>query len=507
MRRLFMSMALTAFCCLPSVAVASLDVERLEEDINAVPRSIQMDLYLDGFNTISEAVLDNVLKKLKRIDIPSQEFSLAPIVTAELNNIQLDADWRSLDIRPYQNGLKVQVSVQDLHVKVHELVLKAYLLPFLKSTCTDTSITLGQDRAVPVTAKLGADIRDRKIELKDDDLEFTIADDQYDSQGPDDCRGPFGIRDVISEFVLSTLLKYAKGIITDQVKKQFGKALPKVEKLVNQYANLKMPIDLEEQLIFPETRMALGLFPHKMDISDKAMKLEMGVRVSPLIVFKEDVQPDFSGEPVLLGAMGINPETINVILAAVFENGGPQMRIDKNLHDMIGQVLRTDELSYFWPDLETLDVDHPEMRAFIAITSPPKIVSERGSNQLLLMIDDFLVRLQVRQDQSWRNYYHLLVDAQIGALLAAERQQVQINLSGKINGMHGEWPEDYVPADETFAAKDAVEVFSNLMDFGFGQLNPVRMKLPIINAKGIHLGLDKLRIDQPFVKIDVLRYH
>lgn len=503
------SIVTSVYLSTATLCYANINLKELETEIAKVPRSFQFELNEEGFNTASELLYQNVLKNLNNIKVPDQEFSLAHIFKAEIKNININANWQSLAIEPTTQGLNVNVGVNNLKITADKVVLSNAILPFISSTCKKTQITFGNNHStIPVSAELGVSVQNENFIIDGRNLNFELAGDQYHAEGPTKCHGLFGIRDYISQFVMNMILKHAKGIIVGEIKKQFNKIVPKLSQLVNDNAKLNIAIDLEKQWLIPETNLALNVYPAKLDITTARLLIEMGVKVKPLPTRKMDSNffaPE-NRQPLVLASLGLNPDMLNKILGAMFKNGGPEMLLTADTHEILAGILRTDELSYFWPDLNTVSVDSQEMRVFISFTKAPQISLNAETNTISVAVKDFSARLQIQQQEIWRDYFTLLAAAELHAQTALNNQKLEIKLSGGPTELGGYWPSTYQPTDPTFDKVQALEIFTNLADFGFGQINPISLNVPIINAKGVQLGIDNLRIDEPFVKINLLRY-
>lgn len=490
-----------------SFAFAALPSNDQTEKIDSVKRGLQVSLKKEQLENLSDFISGTIKGEQTREHLQNQNLSVKPIIKVSLEQISADITWEAFHLQTGDDQLDLMITPKQLGIHVETLTLAPYLLPFLKTTCTGIDFLLGGEKSFPIKAQIKSRLEQHQLKLSAETLHIQLEDDQYSASGPISCKGPLGGKAPLTQLAVKLFLNYSKEIVTKKIESKVKSLFPVIEEQLNQLTHLSLPLDLEEQFIFPQTELQLNFYPTAQIIKPQSFTFEIGMDIKPLVLSKRSTSKSLPDNAKNLASFGLNPQIITSIFAEMYKKPGPAWIIQQGLAKGLDSLLSLEALKDIFPDLKTFPYASPYARVLVALKQAPVFVSDEENQSLWMRLDDLSITLQVKSKikNNWIDYYHLSFSGSFQITPTVSKQKISVSLAYEIEDLTGFWDESYKPKDTKFDDLKAILAIRSLFDYYLSAMNPIEGTLPLIKAgKKSVLGFDWFRVEEPFLKIDLL---
>jgi hypothetical protein len=471
----------------------------------ATDENLSLDLTKPGFALLSDIAKDDILNSLVNAQLPDQQITVPLLSVAKIKGITYTVALKSLAITPKQDALGILAVIDNIHINIDKIRFESWAMPVLGTTCTATSINIGRHQDLPLQASLGAAVNDSGIQLKLQSFNFDIDKSQYSSSGPSECRGPFAVRDYLTQFVLDAVLTNARPAIEAGVKLRMRSIAPKIAAQLNALAVKPMTLDTPDLIVVPASRLAVTAKPTALTLSPESMSIKLAIQVTS--TEEESLplpRPLYRHAGTLFGSLGFHPAFVNSVLAATLKNGTLPIALNPEMNPLIEILTNREELSTFWPDLSVVQDAGDTLKLFARLAAPPVLTILTAHNGWHLSVPDLELKYQLFKNGVWIDYTYLNVHLELDTAPSIADGQMTLKVFGGSAVATSTWASSYTPIDPTFEAETVNEILAMVINLLAESTEPPQLGLPIFTLAGRNLMIDQLRIEGDFTKLDLV---
>ncbi len=482
--------------------------------------ALKLDLTQDGLDAVAREIQSRFMHDIDSREINDIHKTLSDGWILDTQGLQYSVDFKKLNLKATKEGVRVEFAVDGVTLHADSIKLsKPWLWWNLKSKCTgvDVNVSGPTDLALsvllmPVVTEAGnldADLRE---------LDFSIDPEGYVVRGPTECSGILGfggyMRDAVAG-VLAGARDQVAEIVRHQVLELLPEAVAEIDGMLHQSFELHVGYP---GIPFSEDLLLAGA-PSGIEVHDGRLVFLMSSELSS--VLKEGSLDsrgkDRKARPVppgvIFGSVGLNKKVINDALEALHPMAQRDFELNPDMIPQLGQYLDTDVLASVWPDLNGLELDTTDVRAFISCPGLPSVESFRvdaaessaRAVKFVVRIPDARLSIMVKSNGSWMDYANINVRLSVPLAIDMEDGEMEVQLSDvAVVDIGGGWAAGYKPSVDIFEADLAQAIVKSVFDVVFLQGPFLRLLVPVYDFGGGRLGFSNPQTDDPFFSVDLV---
>lgn len=473
-----------------------------EEPLHVTYEGLSLDLTPAGLGFAAGVARAQLAGRLQNQPLPNVGFEVPVLFNARAEGITYSVKLRELGLAPATDALDVAALIEDVEVHIDHLRLESWLFPELGTSCYGTTIHIGNGSDLPASARLGARLEDGRVVLDVQSLDFALSSEQYATDGPQHCIGPFDIQDYISPYVVAAVLGEARPVVELGVQLGLREVIPSVGDALNDLAGAKLPLALPDLVVLPATKVLLGFKPYALELTPEKLSLKLS-----LFIRRDETEARLpraraAANGILLGHVGVNPHFLSAVTAVTMPHGSLPVELHPEAHQLVALLTGRDAMASILPDLSAAPLESDRLRLFVRFLAPPTFAQDDAGN-LLVGIPSMEWRYQVLEQGAWRDYFLMSIKAQLGLRLSSAPSELRFKVTGGEVAVDGRWAPGYAPRDATFDRETAQAFFGSLVQILAEAEEPVAMRLPSLPVGGHELTIGGLGAESPFLSFDL----
>ena len=465
--------------------------------------AIHMRLDVPGFEALSQAIREKLLKDISNQPIANLDQDLGYGVQGEFSGLSYSVGFKDFRIVPTAGALSADVELSRIAVHVDKAKFTKKVGVTLSTTCTNTNMVAGGNGSIRLHMDLAAMVNQGQVALRTNNVSFPLPDDQYAVDGPEECSGSLGVGSIVS-FAIHQALKHANDTISKKVEEKIRDMVPAFGDDLNALLASEIPLKLGGSATIPLHNVILSAVPYGIDLTPEAAEFALSVNVA------QDTRPlrdqfiheqtrnaaMLSGPEVIAGTLGLRTALLNELLAQATPLLPTTIPIDPSQAPGIGQVFSRQGLSAILPDLNQIEMDEDRVYAQLGFAAAPSLTAYRmadGQVTLVFSMPDVRLALRIKQHGALVPYFNLIFAANlpIQATLDGDSVKLTVVRPGRI-AVSGTWAPGYTPSVDIFEQDLANTIFSSLLDILYlDAQTALRVSHPHVDNDFIMIDLKK----------------
>ena len=492
-----------------ALALAAFATSLASATARADDRAMTVELTRPGFALVSDVVKDQFLTTLTAAALPDEEISIPLVANVIASGITYSVRLKSLDAYPTNGAIGFDALIDDIEVNVRGVRFESWLLPLVGSTCTNAVIHIGNGNDLPVSALLDASVANDKLALKVHALDFNLARSQYQSSGPDECRGLFDIKDYFTRFVVRAVLANARPAIELGVQVAARLVVPTIAAQLNKLATSPMIIDLPSLLVVPATSVKISGHPTSLVLTGSSMKVALSAKVDRVHGLPPAADAPQTARHAALpntvyGTFGFDPRFMTEAMAAFLADGSLPLELTPDMDPMIDAITQRDSLTAFWPDLTVAQGIDARLKVFASVGQAPVLTALADGSGWHLSAPDLQLQYKALRAGAWIDYATIHIKAEVDVAPQVVDGQIIMKVLGGTAATTAAWAPTYTPVDPMFDQATADQVFLAAIQLSASSDTPPHFALPILPLAGHHLSLDALRQENGYTEFNLI---
>ena len=483
-------------CLLINILITQFAFANVLEKRNMTKNALSIEISDSGFALLGDLAQNQFLKDIKNKKMEDMELSIPLMANMFAKDITYSANFKSLNFRTYNGGLEFDIKISNLVLNIGQIRFENFFMPSIGTSCFNTSINLGNHNTLPVSGKLGIQLKDGKLKLKNDGINFYLAQNQYLASGPSDCRGMFQVNDYLTQFVLKNILSSAQPAINLGVQLVTKLAMGQAgDFLSKKLKETKLPLSVPSLPFIEDSKLIMSLWPEKLSFLNTGMETSLSVGIMGIEKDEERLENDSLDLEILQYVkLGVKTSFINTLLSSLIPGHTKPIEITPDFNEMIESILLMDEFSVFIPDLEDVKADSDVLKAFVSLQAPV-ITLEKEKNTLKIAMPDIALKLQILRNEKWIDYFVINLNVSLKSSFKITEGKVVLRPELEIINVKGEFSEGIIPTDSDFYGDDLKETFLALFDIIMnGTDEGYSIDLPQLGIEGKKVTFSKLEI-------------
>ncbi|MEQ1843347.1 MAG: hypothetical protein ABL994_23320, partial [Verrucomicrobiales bacterium] len=371
------------------------------------------------------------------------------------------------------------------------------------TTCQNTSLDVGENGPVHLTARLGPTVQNNRIHIDAQDINFGVAENNFKVNGPRECSGALGLGTLV-KWVVGKVIANSRGKIEEAVRNKVAEFVPAVEAKLNEQVIRSFPLSFKIPGMAEESKIAFHAAPFAVDALDNALGFRMSVNVTNEDVPFNDLNDLVADGGMVVGATGFNPGLLTEAFEHVFPAGSDFVELHEGLGPQIHEVLSLKTLSALWPDLKEQSLGADYLRGFVRFDGAPQFSVAADSAKVQVLIPNLQLKFMAHIAGEWRDYYFVNLKVSTAAILDVDSGNLSVKLSPEsVVGVTGYWAKGYEPKNPAFESDLTEFLFSAVFEYLASQGPLTHVGLPFANLGGEKIGVSRLDVKAPFVRAEV----
>lgn len=491
----------------------------------STPDALKLDMTQDGLDALAREIQSRYMHDIDSRKIDDILKTLPNGWDMETRGLKYSVDFKKLNLRATKEGIRVEFAVDGVNLHADSMRVSRSLLWWtIASTCSgvDVSVAGSAETAMALlmmpiitdAGNLDADLRE---------LTFTIDPDAYVVQGPMFCSGILGLGSYMKD-AIAGVLAGARAQVADIVKQQVSGLLPEAIAHIDGMMHQSYELHVGYPGVPFSQDILLTASPAAIEAHDGRLVFVMSTELSAASKkeFLEGRQQErrMSTVPpgVVFGSLGLNKKVINDALGALHPAAQQEFELTPDWLPQLRDYLTTDTLANVWPDLNELDLETTEVRAFISCPGLPSVqpimdpvsgpVDSNGSKRAMkfgVNIPDAILSVMVKVDGAWIKYANINAHLSVPLAIEMEDGELEVQLAEPgVVAISGSWAAGYQPTIDIFEADLAQVIVKSLFEMAYLRGPLLQLMVPLYDFGGGRMAFSNPRSDDPFFSIDLI---
>jgi len=482
--------------------------------------ALKLDLTQDGLDAVAREIQSRFMHDIDSREINNIHRVLPDGWILDTQGLQYSVDFKKLNLKATKEGVRVEFAVDGVTLHADSIKLsKPWLWWNLKSNCTGVDVNVSGPTELALSVLLMPVVTEAgNLDADLLGLEFSIDPEGYVVRGPTECSGVLGFGGYMRDAVAGVLVgarEQVADIVRQQVLELLPEAVAEIDGMLHQSFELHVGYP---GVPFSEDLLLAGA-PSGIEVQDGRLVFLMSSEVSA--VLKENLldarQKERKGRPIppgiAFGSVGLNKKVINDALEALHPMAQRDFELKPDMIPQLGQYLDTDTLASIWPDLNELELDTSDVRAFISCPGLPSVETlivdaAEGSARAVkfaVQIPDARLSIMVKSNGSWMDYANINVRLSVPLAIDMKDGEMEVQLNDvAVVSIGGGWASGYKPSVDIFESDLAQVIVKSVFDMVFLQGPFLRLLVPVYDFGGGRMGFSNPQTDDPYFSVDLV---
>ena len=466
--------------------------------------AVSIDIHSQGFDTISKIIFESSLKRPKVTKLESYSFSIPFLTKVKFTGIELTPKFETFHLNPENSLIEAQLSLDNLEVNINKVEFTPYFLPPVMTQCSSFSVKIENLKQFPIIAKLKNIVEDGEVKLLIEEFKADLSSTNLELKPNDNICQNVSAQSRYYQLFINLLTKYARSFLLKALEAKLEKEMTKLVFKLENIINLQISLKTSDFVMVPSASLTLRFHPTNINLSEEKLSLLLDLDITN----NETSRNNFTEDPILselkkFATLSINQHAFNSIIKNIMSNGSVPFELSPSLHEYFAKILSVSELEYFFPDLATAPTDVDYLKAVLTLSKDPEISVNSSENHINLLIPKLDVRLMIKQNGVWRDYFKIMIKFSIDSILEAQSGEFTSCFSPPNMSIQGEWAKNYTPTNDTFNSEFLNDLMQQLIEVAVSDC-PISHQMRPLRIGSKKILPDHIRVDAPFIKFDVV---
>lgn len=465
-----------------------------------------LNLNREGMSLLAQEAKSKYLTDIRNKTMPGIHDQLDYDIRLDSSDIVYSLEFSSLKLSPESGFLQASVGIRNLHFHIQKLVAKKKIVFDLSTTCENLDIRIAQDGPpILLSADLLFHVDHEQLELKTENLHFSISDDHYDVNGPRRCTGLFGIGSLIRKIAHNVLMD-SKDFIEDQIKSKVLAMMPELKSMIAQLAEQKMEISGKILPGMGSVQGVLKTSPFSISFDQQSMLLVFNVTAYKHGRIKlEKTSDKISFSPYAFGTMGINPLLMTEILQNIILAQQGTLEVTPDLVPGIDQLLNVDHLADIWPELAERRPQSDSLRLSMEWNEAPFFEFDPHQPVINAEIKNIHLKFSVEKQGAWVEFFTVPLKLRFQGMLELKDGVLGLSFkNARLIEFGGFWANEYTPNNPIFNKQIFAEEIAYFLSVLISAKDILHLNMPKVNFGNIKLSAQNIALSPPFIMTQIM---